>query len=124
MRIRLALALLAATALALGACGSEDSGPLIVADAGAVAADYEYLIPDGTWERINSGENVEILPARLEVEVGEVIRIVNEDSEGHFVGIFYVGAGETVTQRFSSPGEFKGQCTVHPSGELSLVVRK
>ena len=124
MRSRLALALVALLALALGACESDDPGPLIVADAGAVDADYEYLIPDGTWDRINSGEAIEILPAQLDVRVGEVIRIVNEDSEGHFVGIFYVGAGETVTQRFSSAGEFQGQCTVHPSGEISLIVHE
>jgi hypothetical protein len=124
MHIRLALALVAAATLVLSACGSDETGPLIVADAGAVDADYEYLIPDGTWDRINSGEAVEILPARLDVNVGEVIRIVNDDDEGHFVGIFYVGAGETVTQRFSSAGEFQGQCTVHPSGEISLIVHE
>ena len=124
MHIRLALALVAAATLVLSACGSDETGPLIVADAGAVDADYEYLIPDGTWDRINSGEAVEILPARLDVNVCEVIRIVNDDDEGHFVGIFYVGAGETVTQRFSSAGEFQGQCTVHPSGEISLIVHE
>jgi hypothetical protein len=124
MRFRLALAAALVATLLLGACGSDDSGPLIVADAGSVEADYEYLIPGGTWDRIYSGEEVEILPARLDVNVGEVIRIVNEDTEGHFVGIFYVGAGETVTQRFSSPGEFQGQCTVHPSGKISLIVHE
>lgn len=124
MRIRLALALAALVVPVLGACGSDDDGPLIISDAATAVADYEYLIPAGTWDRINSGEQVEILPARLDVNVGEVIRIINEDDEGHFVGIFYVGAGETVTQRFSSPGEFQGQCTVHPSGEISLVVHE
>lgn len=119
MRIRLALLLAASL---LPACASGDQGPLIVSDAGTANADYEYVIPAGTWDRINSGEPVEILPERLEVKVGETIRIVNEDDEGHFVGIFYVGAGETVTQRFSSPGEFHGQCTVHPSGEIALIV--
>ncbi|MGI9647075.1 MAG: cupredoxin domain-containing protein [Acidimicrobiia bacterium] len=113
---------LLALLLVLAACGSDEPESLFEPGDSAAYADYEYLIPDGTWERTYAGEEVEILPARLEVSVGEVIRIVNQDSHGHFVGIFYVGAGETVTQRFSTPGEFKGQCTVHPSGELSLVV--
>lgn len=108
--------------LLLVACSSERSGALVVDEPAAVVADYEYLIPPGTGERISAGDDVEILPAQLDVEVGEVIRIVNEDDEGHFVGIFYVGAGETVTQRFNSPGEFVGQCTVHPSGEITLHV--
>ena len=122
MRLRYTLLLLALPLVGMTACGSDNEEPLIVSDAEAIDADYEYRIPAGTWDRINSGDAVEILPARLDVEVGEVIRIVNEDSEGHFVGIFYVGAGETVTQRFASEGEFHGQCTVHPSGEISLVV--
>ena len=68
------------------------------------------------------GAPLTILPAELEVQVGETIRIVNEDDRGHSVGPFFVGANETLTQRFSSPGEFVGICTVHPSGEFVLVV--
>lgn len=121
---KLAWVLVAVMTLLLIACGSDRSGPLIESDPGATEADYDYLIPDGTAERIAGGEPVEILPAALDVTVGEVIRIVNEDEEGHFVGIFFVGAGETVTQRFASPGEFVGNCTVHPSGQLTLTVRE
>jgi plastocyanin len=56
------------------------------------------------------------------VTVGETIEIVNEDDRGHLVGPFFVGAHETLTQRFTAPGEFIGACTVHPSGELVLRV--
>lgn len=113
-----AILLLATT----GGCSGGGSDALLVEDPGAIVADYEYLIPAGTGERLTAGENIEILPAELDVKVGEVIRIVNQDDRGHFVGIFFVGAGETVTQRFASPGEFMGQCTVHPSGQIVLRV--
>ena len=113
--------LLLLACLLLAGC-SEGRGALVVDDPDAPSADYEYLIPDGTAERITAGETVEILPAQLTVTVGEVIRIVNQDSAGHFVGIFYVGPGETVTQRFASPGTFSGLCTIHPSGQISLTV--
>ncbi len=106
----------------VGACSDGRTDALVVDDPGVSQADYDYLIPEGTGDRIRAGEDVEILPAELDVNVGETIRIVNEDDEGHFVGIFYVGAGETVTQRFSSPGEYTGQCTIHPSGKLSLRI--
>jgi plastocyanin len=119
IRAWLSIALVAAM---LSACGSDRSGALIETDSSDAEADYAYVIPDGTAERIAAGEPIAILPAALDVTVGEVIRIVNEDTEGHFVGIFYVGAGETVTQRFASPGEFVGNCTVHPSGQLTLTV--
>jgi plastocyanin len=107
---------------AVAACGSDPSGPLITDAPSAGEADYTYVIPEGTADRLEAGELVEIIPAQLDVKVGEVIRVVNEDDEGHFVGIFYVGAGETVTQRFASPGEYVGQCSVHPSGQLTLTI--
>ncbi len=106
----------------LSACGADRDGALVIDDASAGPADYAYLIPAGTGDRIRAGDDVEILPNNLEVRVGEKIRIVNEDAEGHFVGIFYVGPGETVTQRFASAGEFAGLCTIHPSGTLTLRV--
>ena len=109
-------------AAALGACGVGRNGPLLAEDPSTEDAEYSYVIPAGTADRIRQGVSVEILPATLEVRVGESIRIVNEDDEGHFIGIFYVGPGETVTQRFASAGEFVGNCTVHPSGTLTLRV--
>jgi plastocyanin len=85
-------------------------------------ATFEYVIPAGAGEALDAGTPLEILPAELEVNVGDTIRIENQDDRGHTVGPFFVGANETLTQRFSTPGEFEGVCTVHPSGQLVLVV--
>lgn len=102
-----------------------DDGPDTV-EIGAVADDadfeYDFLIPPGTYDRIASGEQVEIVPAELTVEVGDAIRITNNDYEDHVVGVFFVAAGETLTQQFNSPGVLEGLCTVHPSGQFSLRV--
>lgn len=83
---------------------------------------HDFLIPPGTAERIAAGELVEILPAELVVKVGEALRIVNNDSEDHVVGVFFVAAGETLTQRFSTEGILEGECSVHPSGAFTLRV--
>jgi plastocyanin len=109
-------------AVLISACSSQDDGELFVEEGSSIEADYRYTIPVGAGEALDAGEPLEILPAELEVEVGEVIEIVNEDERGHLVGPFFVGKGETLRQRFSSPGQFIGQCTVHPSGELTLTV--
>jgi plastocyanin len=106
----------------IGACAGDDGGPGVEA-VSAVEADWAFTIPAGSGGRIDAGEVVAILPAEMDVRVGQVIRIVNEDDRGHLVGPFFVGAGETLVQRFSSPGEFVGECTVHPSGRLVLRVR-
>ncbi len=90
--------------------------------AGDEAATLEYVIPVGAGEALDAGTPLEILPAELEVNVGDTIRIENQDDRGHTVGPFFVGANETLTQRFSTPGEFEGVCTVHPSGQLILIV--
>jgi plastocyanin len=115
------LALLVAVLMLLAtACG--DDAALDVDEAGSEAADYNYVIPAGAGEALDRGEPLEILPAELEVRVGEVIEIENHDDRGHLVGPFFVGANETLRQRFTSPGEYSGICTVHPSGEIVLTI--
>lgn len=112
--------------LSLSACGgggSTSATPGINAADATTAADHEYVIPAGTGQRLDAGDRVEIIPAELDVRVGEVIRIINEDDRGHVIGAFYVGAGETLSQRFSTPGTLQGDCSVHPSGSFTLTVR-
>lgn len=124
MRMTRILAITAFAVLAVATVGCDDGGDgaLVSDDPSATTYDYDYYIPAGTAERMSSGEQVEILPAILDVRVGEVIRIVNDDDTGHSVGIFFVGAHETVTQRFTSKGEFIGSCSVHPSRQFTLRV--
>ena len=118
------IATFALVSVVLVGCGSDaSSDPATEAIESVDAATYEFVIPVGAGEALDAGTPLEILPGELEVRVGETIRIVNEDDRGHTVGPFFVGATETLTQRFSSPGEFVGVCTVHPSGEIVLVVQ-
>lgn len=84
--------------------------------------EHEYVIPAGTAARIEAGEQIAIVPAELVVQVGEAIRIVNEDDADHVVGVFFVAAGETLTQRFNSVAVLEGECSVHPSGSFRLRV--
>lgn len=124
--MRRALAAGVASVVLLVACGSDDdaAGPGIAAVDDVDSATYEFVIPVGAGDALDEGVPLEILPGELEVTVGETIRIVNEDDRGHLVGPWFVGAGETVTQEFASAGEFEGECTVHPSGQLVLMVRE
>jgi plastocyanin len=103
-------------------CGDDRSQPRTEAVTVDEAATLDYVIPVGAGKALDAGTPLEILPAELEVNVGDTIRIENQDDRGHTVGPFFVGANETLTQRFSTAGEFEGVCTVHPSGQLVLVV--
>ncbi len=126
MTVRKALAAVVLSAVVLAACGGDEGadGPGIVSADQIESATYEYVIPLGAGEALDAGTPLEVLPGELVVSVGETIRIVNEDERGHNVGPWFVGANEVVSQRFSSPGEFEGVCTVHPSGQLVLVVEE
>lgn len=104
------------------ACGSDEPAGLFANDESADAPTYTYVIPAGSGEAIDRGESLDILPQELNVKVGEVIELINEDDRGHLVGPFFVGKGETVRQRFSAPGTFIGDCTVHQSGQIVLTV--
>jgi plastocyanin len=104
------------------ACGGGTAQPETEAVSDVQSATFEYVIPVGAGEALDAGTPLEILPAELQVNVGDTIRIENQDDRGHTVGPFFVGANETLTQRFSTPGEFEGVCTVHPSGQLVLIV--
>lgn len=112
-----------AVALLTGACGGDDdAGPGFSETDTAAAANYEYTIPEGAGVALDEGTPLTILPGELEVRVGETIKIVNDDDRGHNVGPWFVGAGETLRQAFTSEGSFEGNCTVHPSGTLVLNV--
>lgn len=117
-----ALVLLILLGSILAACGSDEPEGLFAGDESRSAADYSYTIPAGSGEAIDRGEPLDLLPAEMHVKVGEVIELVNEDDRGHLVGPFFVGKGEILRQRFTAPGTFVGECTVHPSGQLVLIV--
>ena len=108
--------------LASVGCGSDEPGGLFAGDQSQATADYSFLIPAGSGEAIDRGDPLDILPLEMNVTVGEVIEIINQDDRGHLIGPFFVGKGETIRQRFTATGTFIGDCTVHPSGQITLHV--
>ncbi len=115
--------LLAISALLLVAsCANGPDGALVVDQEAPGAAEYSYVIPEGAGEAFDQGTPLDILPAELDVKVGETIEIVNRDDRGHLIGPFYVGPLETLRQRFARTGEYVGVCSVHPSGEITVQV--
>ena len=103
---------LAAAAALLAVVASGDGG----------AEEVAFTVPADTNERIESGETVEILPARIDLEVGDTLIIENLDDEPYNVGPYIVGAGQTLRQTFNEPGLFEGVCQLHPSGGIEIVV--
>jgi hypothetical protein len=86
--------------------------------------EYRIVIPEGTGERIENGETVNLVPAKIELVLGEkdILVIENQDSVGHTVGDFWVGAGETLRQEFKTEATYQGQCTIHETAQIEIVV--
>jgi hypothetical protein len=96
---------------------------LVVAIGGSRAEHLIVEVPLGTAAQLAAGETVELLPRTVELKVGDSMEIRNHDVEAHEVGPYIVPAGQTLVQSFPSPGVLQGACTLHPDGEVAIVVR-
>lgn len=96
---------------------------MLVVPRAAASQTIEIVVPDGTQERTDQGEQIVLFPRRLEVTVGDRLIITNEDVVTRQVGPYVVGSGQRIDQTFSTVGSIEGICTLHPSGEVTIVVR-
>jgi plastocyanin len=107
---------------AASADGSQDAFGLVGSSSSTAKVADRFVIPPGTAQRLDAGDKVNILPAKLSYRVGQVIQVVNQDSRGETVGPFVVGPLATVTEKFATPGRYAGVCTVHPGGKITITV--
>jgi len=89
----------------------------------AASQTIDIVVPSGTQAQIDGGDEIVLFPRRLEVGVGDRIVITNDDAASHQVGPYIVGPGQQIVQTFSAAGIIEGVCTLHPSGEVTIVVR-
>jgi plastocyanin len=118
---RLLRALVAALAAvvavtAVAGCGGDggDSG-----DEGRVV---EIVVPLGTQERLDRGEDVVVMPAELRFEVGDTLRIRNDDVVDHPVGPYKVSAGQEFEMRYGAPGHYVGMCPLTEGKTYEIVI--
>ena len=88
--------------------------------------EYRIVIPEGTGEQIEQGEDPGVIPASIKLTIGEqdILVIENQDVAGHRIGDFWVGAGETLRQEFKTEAVYQGECTVHESAQIEIIVSK
>lgn len=106
--VRVLGALIAAWALT--ACG------------GDVQRTMEFVVPEGTWAAVTAGEDIEIMPEVVELEVGDQLRIVNNDVETHILGPYTVRPGETFEVIYTVPGEYPGTCTANTAKSTVIKI--
>lgn len=96
----------------------------VIALAGGSKEPFEYkvVVPAGTADRIAGGEEVTLIDAQIDLEVGDRIVIDNQDDEIHQVGPFPVRPGETFEHTFNTPTRYEDLCTLHPDGAVVITI--
>lgn len=104
-------------ALAVGAL-------LIAAQIGSThhGALVQIIVPEGTQARLERGETVEVMPARLELHVGDTLRIENRDGVAQVVGPYVVGPGSVFEITYGAPGNYRGFCSLADGSGYELIV--
>lgn len=86
--------------------------------------EFWIVIPQGTEALMRTGQGDDIIPEEIRLKVGErsVLVIRNDDIAHHNVGPFFVRAGETIRQTFTSPGVLQGACSVNHRAVINIIV--
>lgn len=86
------------------------------------AQTVEVVVPPGTADRLRAGEDVVIMPLRIELSVGDYLVIRNEDDEPHLVGPYEVRADSVNQFTFGAAGNYEGYCPLSEGDRYEIVV--
>jgi hypothetical protein len=80
------------------------------------------VIPDGTAARLAAGEDVNVMPADLNLRLDDRLVVINNDRAMHRVGPFTVAPGDRLERRFVEAATITGFCSLHPNGEINIDI--
>lgn len=107
-----ALCIVALVALVAGCSGGDGREPVTIS----------IVVPAGTQQAIEAGEQIELMPTRLEFHVGDTLHIRNDDVVTHSVGPYSVAAGAEFRFTYGAPGVFEGYCPLSEGDRYEIVV--
>ena len=86
--------------------------------------DEPFEIPMGTWARRMAGNNVEILPSRVDLTLGlnDTLLLRNLDNVPQQFGPVLVMPGQSFRLPFEKASTYSFDCTAHASGQMTIVV--
>jgi hypothetical protein len=91
---------------------------------GYASREQPFEIPPGTYQRRMQGEQVEILPASVNLTLGvqDVLLLRNRDSVPQVFGPVLVMPGQDFRLPFEQAGDYQFNCTAHASGQMTVRV--
>jgi hypothetical protein len=116
---RRALLLWITAAVGVGAIGWAAFAPVHVDSREKV-----FAIPEGTWARRRSGDNVDILPSQIRLTLGlqDVLLLKNSDVVPQTFGPALLMPGQNFRLPFEVASDYQFACTAHSSGQMTVVV--
>jgi hypothetical protein len=110
---RAAGALAAGLAVLLAGCADEPESQTV-----------EIVVPAGTQDRLAAGEQVVVMPARLDLRVGDTLLIRNLDDVVQSVGPYSVQPGAEMQLTYGAPGTYEGYCPLSEGERYQIVVEE
>ncbi len=88
------------------------------------ANELRIVIPQGALALIREEQEDEVIPPeiRLKASGQNVLVIQNDDIVDHTIGPYFVRSGETFRQKFTSPAEYQGTCSIRYNASVSIIV--
>ena len=83
-----------------------------------------FIIPAGTGQQLEAGEEVVQFPNELVFTIGvqDTIVIENQDNVVHTFGPFVLLPHTTLTKRFDTVRTYETTCTFHKDQQMKLVI--
>ncbi|ACL26264.1 cupredoxin domain-containing protein [Chloroflexus aggregans] len=84
-----------------------------------------FEIPPGTAARLAAGEEVNIFPSTIVIDLRQYDTLViqNNDTAEVTIGPFRIVPGQRFVQRYWGPGVYELICSVHQGEQLRIEVR-
>lgn len=83
-----------------------------------------FVIPQGTWARRAAGQDIENVPSEIYLTLGvkDVFVLKNQDDVPQMFGPVLIMPGQHFELPFRVASNYVFACTLHASGQLSIVV--
>jgi hypothetical protein len=90
----------------------------------STAREKVYAIPKGTFARRMAGENIEILPAQIHLQLGvkDVLVMQNDDDVPQLFGPVLIMPGQSFRLPFGRASRYQFACSLHVNGQLEVIV--
>ena len=90
----------------------------------SASREQPFVIPEGTWARRMSGDQVDILPQqiRLTLGVNDVLFLKNLDTVPQTFGPALLMPGQSFRLPFELASEYQFACSAHSSGQMTVIV--